>query len=169
MPESRFSIVRSLGRAAGLTTAAAAIGAFIAVLSAGVVDAQEKKPYPIFTADQFVAAMKTVGQAFTAVNGSLSKSEYDDAKAYLAISRDRLATTIQLWRDRGKDDAVKMLRDVLKQMDALDAALSVDQVDAANASAIAKQVGAGCEACHQVYREQDPQTKAYKIKAGSTD
>ena len=144
-------------------------GALIALVIGTVARAQEKKPYPIYTLDQFVAGMKTVGQALAAVNTSLGKDEYDDAKAYLAISRDRLATTITFWRDRRKDDAVKMLRDVLTKMDALDNAMSADRVDPAAVKEIARQVGAGCQTCHQVYREQDPQTKAYKVKLGSTD
>jgi len=126
--------------------------------------AQEKKPYPIFTLDHFVAAMKTVGQAFTAMNTSLAANDIDETKAYLAISRDRLATTITFWRDRQKDDALRMLRDTLSKMDALDETLSADTVDRAAAGAIAKQVSGGCQACHQAYREQDPSTKAYRVK-----
>src|SRR5580765_6137842 len=131
-----------------------------------VSNAQEKKPYPIFTADHFVAAMKTIGQAFTAFNASLAANDVGESKAYLSITRDRLATTITFWRDRQKDDAVKMLRDVLKNLDAMDDALSMETVDRAAVAAIGKQVGAGCQACHQVYREQDPATKAYRFKAG---
>jgi cytochrome c556 len=148
-------------------------GVFIGVwlLAAAVLGAQnapEKKPYPIFTVDHFMAAMKTVGQAFTAVNASLpnaNNKDVSDAKAYVAITRDRLATTITFWRDRHRDDAVKTLRDTLAKLDALDDAMSADNVDPAAVSAIARQAGAGCQACHQVYREQDPATKAYRVKA----
>lgn len=136
--------------------------------SAGsVLNAQEQKPYPIFTLDHFVANMKTVGQAFAAVNASLARSEFEDSKAYLAITRDRLATTITFWRDRKKDDAVKMLRDALTKMDELDAALSVEKIDPTDVGARAKQVGAACGACHAIYREQDPNTKAYRLKTGN--
>jgi hypothetical protein len=128
--------------------------------------AQEKRPYPVFTPDHFVQAMKTVGQAFSAVNASLANSSVEDSKAYLAISRDRLATTITFWRDRQRDDAVRILRDTLTKMDALDAALSAGKIDQAATAAIVKQVGADCQACHQQYREQDPGTKAYRLKAG---
>src|SRR5262245_19420925 len=140
---------------------------FIVALVAlsSITSAQQKKPYPIFTLDHFVAAMKTVGQAFTAVNASLAADDVGESKAYLAISRDRLATTITFWRDRQKDDAIRMLRDVLGRLDALDEALSAEGVDQAAVAAIAKQVGAGCQACHQVYREQDPSTKAYRVKS----
>jgi cytochrome c556 len=139
----------------------------VLVLAAGAHATAQKKPYPIFTQDHFVSAMKTVGQAFAAVNAALAKNELEDSKAYLAISRDRLATTITFWRDRQKDDAVKILRDVVTKMDELDAALSIEKVDPTAVSAITKQIGALCQACHSVYREQDPATKAYRVKIGS--
>lgn len=140
-----------------------ALGVFVAV---AVTPAQEEKPYPIYTPDHFVAAMKTVGQAYALVNSSATKNDVDEAKAFLAISRDRLATTITYWRDRKKDDAVRLLRNVLTKMDELDAALSADTLDRAAVDAIGTQVEAGCVACHQQYREQDPVTKAFRIGAG---
>jgi len=126
--------------------------------------ADDQKPYPIFTADHFVIAMKTVGQAFTATNAAVAKNQTDDAKAYLAISRDRLATTITFWRDRKRDDAITMLRTALARMDDLDAALSAERVDARVTSNLTKQIGEACEACHQAYREQDPATKKFRFR-----
>jgi cytochrome c556 len=129
----------------------------------------QEKPYPIFTSEHFVSAMKTAGQAFAAVNASLGRGEFEDSKAYLVISRDRLATTITFWRDRKKDDAIKMLREAVARMDDLDVALSADTIDPAAVAARVKQVGAACEACHAMYREQDPVTKAYKVKTGTVE
>jgi hypothetical protein len=146
---------------------AAAVAMIVLISAAGV--AQEKKPYPIFTSEQFVAAMKTIGQAFTATNGALGRNELDDAKAYLAISRDRLATTITFWRDRHADDAVRMLRASLARLDELDAALSADTVDRGKVADIAKQAEATCEACHAAYRDQDPATKEYRFKGVAVD
>jgi cytochrome c556 len=141
--------------------------AIAAAVTVGRIPATaQDKPYPVFTAKHFVAAMKTVGQAFAAVDNSLAKGELEDSKAYLAISRDRLATTITFWRDRKRDDAVRILRDTLKKMDELDAALSVDTTDAAAVRPRAAQVLQSCEACHAIYREQDPVTKAYRLKMG---
>src|SRR4051794_292545 len=133
----RFEIRRSAGRAI--------LMAILGIAGVGAAAADDKKPYPIFTAEQFVAAMKTVGQAFTATNAAVTRSETDDAKAYLAISRDRLATTITFWRDRHRDDAVRMLRQTLSLMDQLDVALSAEQVDAAATGNLARQIGASCQ------------------------
>ena len=158
-------LVAASGRRRRAATAVV-VGALGVVVAIAVTAAQEEKPYPIYTPDHFVAAMKTVGQAYALVNNSATKSDVDEAKAFLAISRDRLATTITYWRDRKKDDAVRMLRDVLTKMDELDAALSADTLDRTAVDAIGKQVEAGCGACHQAYREQDPVTKAFSIGAG---
>jgi cytochrome c556 len=151
-----------LGYLTGLLVVFGAVGG-------GALTTGQEKPYPIFTAEQFVSAMKTVGQAFAAVNASLGRNEFEDSKAYLVISRDRLATTITFWRDRKKDDAIKMLRDAVARLDDLDAALSADTIDPAAVAARVKQVGAACEACHAIYREQDPVTKAYKLKTGTIE
>jgi hypothetical protein len=141
----------------------------VGVASSGAEAAAQEKPYPIFTAEHFVAAMKTVGQAFAAVTASIGRNEFEDSKSYLAISRDRLATTITFWRDRTKDDAIKMLRDTVTKMDDLDVALSADKIDPAAVAARVKQVGAACQACHAIYREQDPVTKLYKMKTGTAE
>ena len=142
-----------------LTIAVAAV-----VMGAGLI---AQKTNPVFTYDDFNNAMKTLGRNFAAVNSLLSKNDFEGAKGQLARSRELLATTITFWRDRKKDDAVKMLRDELTKFDELDAALSAEKVDGARVTAVAKQAGAACQACHAAYREQDPTTKAYRLKAGS--
>jgi len=152
----RTSVRRSAGRAILI--------AILGIAGLRPAAADDKKPYPVFTAEQFVAAMKTIGQAFTATNAAVTRSETEDAKAYLAISRDRLATTITFWRDRNREDAVKMLRDTVALMDQLDGTLSAERVDASAAGNLAKQIGASCAACHQKYRDQDPSTKSYRFK-----
>ena len=127
--------------------------------------AQEKAPkYPIFTADHLDEAMKTIGLAFTLTGSAIDKNSPENAKDYLIRARDQLATTITYWRDRKNEDAIATLRETLKKMDALDAAMSADAVDMKVASTLAASVGASCQACHSKYREQDPATRAYRVK-----
>jgi cytochrome c556 len=126
--------------------------------------AQDKKPYPVFTAQQFTAAMKTVGQAWTAANGAVGSGQTEDAKAYVAITRDRLATTVTFWRDRKRGDAAGTLRQTLALLDRLDGALSVEPVNAAAVAGLAREVDDSCRACHQTYREQDPATRAFRFR-----
>ena len=122
--------------------------------------------YPVFTAPNFVTNMKLVGPNFAAINADLGKKDFESAKAHLVRTRELLAVTITYWRDRKQDEAIKILRETLTKMDELDTALSSDSVDSDAATAIAKQIGAGCGRCHGLYREQDPATKAFKFKNG---
>ena len=111
--------------------------------------------------------MQLLGRNFGGVNASLAKGDFETAKAQNVRSRELLAITITYWRDRQKDDAVKILRDTLTKMDELDTALSAEKVDPAAVTGIAKQIGANCGGCHGKYREQDPATKAYHFKKGA--
>jgi cytochrome c556 len=144
-----------------------ALVAAVVVAAAASTAAQTR--YPIFTLDNLVSTMKTVGRNFTGVNQSIANNDFEAAKAQLARSREQLALTITFWRDRHRDDAIKMLREALARMDALDATLSAETVDKNVAGAAVKEVGGSCETCHTVYREQDPVTKAYRVKSGFTD
>ena len=143
-----------------------ALGVATVLLAAGMGTALAQTPprYPIFTADHLHDAMKTAGLAFELTDASVGKNDFENAKDYLIRARDWLAPTITFWRDRKADDAVTMLRDTLAKLDALDAALSAQSVDRAAASGLVKQAAASCEACHAKYREQDPSTKAYRVK-----
>lgn len=125
----------------------------------------QTQQYPIFTTDHLNSAMTTVGLAFGLTRHSIDKNDPQLAKDYLLRARDQLATTITFWRDRKKDDAIAILRDTLKKMDALDTAMSAEKVDMAATADLARQVNTSCEACHAKYREQDPITKAYRVRA----
>jgi hypothetical protein len=145
-------------------TALAALAAL--ALGGSLAIAQQPSPkYPIFTADHLDQAMKTVGLAYGLTRSAIDKKDTTNAKDYLVRARDQLATTITFWRDRKRDDAIAILRETLKKMDALDAEMSVETVNMSAVSALAASVGASCEACHTKYREQDPATKAFRVRA----
>jgi hypothetical protein len=138
------------------------------VLAVGIGSAiavAQTPQYPVFTTDHLHSAMTTVGLAFGLARHSIEKNDPLLAKDYLLRARDQLATTITFWRDRKKDDAIAILRDALKKMDALDTAMSAEKVDMPAAAELARQVNTSCEACHAKYREQDPITKAYRVRA----
>lgn len=129
--------------------------------------AQAQSQYPIFNQENFVSTMKTVGQNFGGVNQAVSAGDFESAKSRAIRAREQLATTITLWRQNKKDDAVTMLRSATQKLDELDTLLSKTPVDKDAAAAAVKQVGGTCQACHAVYREQDPTTKAFRFKAGT--
>ena len=141
-----------------LTATALALG------GAAALAQEQPQKYPVFTADHLDEAMKTVGLAFTLTRSAIDKNSAENAKDYLIRARDQLATTITYWRDRKNEDAISILRDTLKKMDALDAAMSADAADMKAASTLAVSVNQSCEACHAKYRVQDPATKAYRVK-----
>lgn len=139
----------------------------LAALALSVPLCAAQSAYPIFPFEEFARMMKSVGANWEGTTASIAKSDFAETKRRLTRSREQLAVTITFWRDHKKDDAVKMLRATLVKMDELDGVLSVAAVDAGAAAARAKQVAAGCDTCHAVYRDQDPVTKAYRLKPGS--
>ena len=129
--------------------------------------AQQKNPYRDYTPEKFAENMQTAGRNYAAVTDLLAKREYEPAKAQLTRAREQLAITITFWRDRKKDDAVKLLRDALRAMDDLDVTLSAELLQPPDISTAANRVAAACEACHARHRDQDPATKSYRIKPES--
>jgi cytochrome c556 len=142
----------------------------LAVLALSTIAAAataQQSEYPIYTQDDFVKTMKSVGQNFGAINTALTANDFEEAKGRVVRSREQLATTVTFWRKNKKEDAIKMWRAAISKMDELDTALSAENVDKDAAAALVKQVGAACGACHAQYREQDPATKVYRLKPGS--
>jgi cytochrome c556 len=129
--------------------------------------AQKKNPYLNYTEAKFVENMQAAGRNYGAVSTFIAGADYESAKAQLTRAREQLAITITFWRDRQKDDAIRMLREALTGMDGLDAALGATPIDQAVLKAASARVDSACAACHAMYREQDPATKAYRLKPGS--
>jgi hypothetical protein len=134
------------------------------VTDAAAAQTQKKNPYRNYTEEKFVENMQAAGRNYAAVTNLIGGGDYESAKAQLTRAREQLAITITFWRDRQKDDALKMLREALDGMDGLDTVLGANPVDAAAVKASSARVNAACSACHAVYREQDPATKAYRLK-----
>ncbi|MCY4659489.1 MAG: hypothetical protein OXF93_06715 [Acidobacteria bacterium] len=151
----------------------------LAVLSAAVIattvaitavsSARAQTEYPIFTHDHFEGMMKTLGPNLAGMNASLADGDFDTAKARVVLVRQQLATTITFWRDNERDDAIGFLRAAIGRVDALDDVLSEASIDPAAVTAAAAEIGAACDTCHAVYREQDPATGDYRLKPGSVD
>ena len=143
------------------------LGAVATVLSGAAPRAQDgPKPYPIYTAAHLAGTMETLGPNFAAAVRALEAGDHPVAKERLARAREQLATTITFWRQRERNDAIRFVRTAIDGMDDLDAALSGESVDARPAAALAGEVEATCNACHAVYREEDP-AGGYRLKPGS--
>ena len=142
------------------------LGVFVALalFLANAAAAQKKNPYRNYSEEKFVENMQAAGRNYGAVTNLIAGADYESAKAQLTRAREQLAITITFWRDQQKDDAVRMLREALTGMDGLDAALGAASIDPAALKAASGRVDAACSACHAIYREQDPTTKAYRLK-----
>ena len=114
--------------------------------------------------EEFDRAMKTIGAALEGVEEALGSASYMEAKTPLALSRQVLASTRPEWAANGQPDAVRMNREAVAALDALDKALSATAVDAPAVAAAFEDVTRACDACHATYREGDPQT-GYRIRS----
>ena len=114
--------------------------------------------------EEFDSAMKTIGAALAVAEEALGSASYVEAKTPLALSRQVLASTRPEWEANGEPDAVRMNREAVAALDALDKALSATAVDAALVTAALEAVNRACDACHGVHREGDAQT-GYRIRS----
>jgi cytochrome c556 len=144
--------VRTLG-AAALTV----------MLTSGLALAQ-RNPYRNYSEEKFVQNMQSADRNYSAVKAFVANTDYESAKAQLTRAREQMALTITFWRDANNADAVAMLRRALTSMDDLDVTMSAEKVDPAAVSAASERLAAACQACHAAYREQDPITKAYRVR-----
>jgi len=130
-------------------------GAAWGLVAAAAVAGAGQERYPIFTADQFVETMRTVGPNVAAARRALDNGDLPTAKAQLVRSREQLATTITFWRDRQQEEAIGYLREAVRALDAIDDALSREPVDHGAVDTLTRRLDAACAACHGTYREGD--------------
>jgi cytochrome c556 len=158
---------RTLLRSGAVRFTLMATGSLLVGMAASPGTLAQKNPYRNYTEEKFVQNMQTAGRNYAAVTDLLAKMDYESAKAQLTRAREQLAITTTFWRDKKKDNALRLLRDALDRTDDLDAALSEEQVNPPAIAAASQRLGAACQACHALYRVQDPATKAYRLKPGS--
>jgi cytochrome c556 len=133
--------------------------AFVAL--ATVVTAQQK----VTTADDLDKVMKKAS-AFRQVDKAVQSNNAADAKAQLAIVKAAVLESQSFWITHKKDDAVKMNKESLARLEALEKVLSAPALDIAAATASFKEAGGACRACHQQYRVEDDNNN-YTLKPGS--
>ena len=134
--------------------------AVVIVVGTGTLAAAQKVVGP----EEFDRAMKTIGAALEGVVEALGSASYVEAKTPLALARQVLASTRPEWETNGQPDAVRMNREAVAALDALDETLSATTVDAAAVAAGLADVTRACDACHATYREGDAQT-GYRIRS----
>ena len=130
------------------------------VVSTGTLGIAQKVVGP----DELDRAMKTIGTAIERVHEAVGSEAYLAAKTPLALSRQVLASTRPVWETTDEPDAVRMTREAVHALDALDTVLSTSLVDAGAVTAAVEDVTRACNACHASYREGD-ETTGYRMKS----
>lgn len=138
--------------------------ALVAVFVTGLAISTQQNPYRNYTEEKFAQNMQSADRNYSAVQALIAKNDYESAKAQLTRAREQMAITMTFWRDAKRDDAVAMLRKALTGMDDLDVALGAEKVDPSAIAAASEHIATACQACHAAYREQDPSTKAYRVR-----
>jgi cytochrome c556 len=133
----------------------------LCVALGSVVIAQQK----VVTVQELDAVMKKAG-AFRQVDKAVQSNNAADAKAQLAIVKQAVLDSQSFWVAHKKDDALKMNKEALAKIDALEKVLSAGNLDVAAATAAFKETGGACRSCHQQYRAEDA-NNAYILKPGS--
>ena len=116
--------------------------------------------------DDFDRAMKTIGAAMDGTREAIGSESYIEAKTPLALARQTLASTRPVWETDEEPAAVRMTREAVAALDALDKALSPRTADPAAVAAALDDVTRGCDACHATYREGDERT-GYRIRSAT--
>ena len=124
--------------------------ALVMVCSTAAVMAQK-----VTTAEQLDQAMKRVGPAQGATTKAIQSMAYDDARKNAATIKQALIDAEEFWVVNKKDDALKMNKEAVAKVTALEKALSAPTPDQQAVMAAFKEVGGTCAACHKQYRAQD--------------
>jgi cytochrome c556 len=129
--------------------------AAVMALAGATVMAQGK----IATLADHVALMKSNAQANGALNKTVGSGDFAGARMQVTTLRQNLTTLQTFWMEKKNADAVKVVKEGLGRLDALDTLLGAATVDQVAAQAAAKEFGGGtCGACHKMLREGDAQT-----------
>jgi cytochrome c556 len=115
------------------------------------------------TAEDLDKLMKQIGQNQGPAGKAIQSMAYADARKHVAAVKQALMDAENFWVANKKDDAVKMNKDAVARVTAVEQALAASSPDQQAAMAAFKQVGATCGACHKAYRAQD-ENQQYILK-----
>jgi cytochrome c556 len=118
----------------------------VTMLAGAVLTAQQK----VTTPEELDKTMKAVGAAQGATGKAINSMAYADARKSVAEIKLLLTGAEAFWVAKSKDDAVKMSKEVIANIDKLDAILAAPTVD--QAAALGAMKTAGCGGCHKAYR-----------------
>jgi cytochrome c556 len=104
--------------------------------------------------------------AFRQVDKAIQSNNAADAKKQPAVVKAAVDESRTFWVEHKREDALKLNKESIAKLDALDKVLSSPTLDVAAATAAFKEAGGACRACHQIYRAEDANNE-YMLKPGS--
>jgi cytochrome c556 len=129
------------------------------VVAFGSVVAAQKAATP----DDLDKAMKRLQPANAAAGKAIQSMAYADAKTHVATVKQALIDADAFWVASKRDDAIKLSKDAVAKVTALEQALSAPTPDQQAVLTAQKQVGGTCASCHKAFRAQD-ENQQYILK-----
>lgn len=126
------------------------------VLGVAVVAAADKAP------EDYVKAMKAIGDANGKLRPLVTAKDYDGIAAAAAGLKPAVAVTAKYWADKKVEDAAKLSADVVKAVGDLETAAKAK--DDAGITAAAGVIGGSCRTCHTAHRSEKLPDGSYEIK-----
>ena len=111
-------------------------------------------------------AMKRVSAANAATAKAIKSGAFAEAKTSVAEVKQALMDAENFWVMNKKDDAVKMSKEAIAKVTAVEQAVSAAAPNQEAVFAAVKEVGGACTACHMAYRVQN-EDKTYSLKPGT--
>jgi cytochrome c556 len=130
-------------------------GAAALVVIWTAVVAGQTQTQKVTTPAEFDKVMKAVNQTNGQINKAIKSGAYADAKAALAVLRQHFEAAGTFWETHKKDDVLKLNKDALAKIDALDKVLAGAPADTTAIQTAHSTMGATCRACHKENRAQD--------------
>jgi Cytochrome C' len=147
-------------------SAAASAAIILLACSTAIINSQDDNK--VTTPEALDKVMKKAGPALQATNKALGSGATADARTELGTLRQAILDSQQFWIEKKREDAVKMNKETLAKIDALDTLLTDSGTDPAAATKALKEVGGACRSCHTKYRAQDAENN-YILKPGSLE
>lgn len=132
-----------------------AVAAMAAVLSIGIVAANEKAPA------EYVAAMKGINAAAGPLRGHLTAKDYDGIVADVAALTPHAKVSAKFWEDKKVEDAAKWAKEVVTALGDLEKAAKAKNEE--GVAAAGKVITGSCMTCHTAHRARNADG-TYEIK-----
>jgi cytochrome c556 len=123
------------------------------VINTAMTDLAKRLPAPMTPEEEALSKlMKQVGPGFNALRQAVTASNGGDAAAHAAALKKHFTETAAFWKTKTYPDAIQWNEDAKREADALTAAATRADWDAAKT--LVPKLQAACASCHNQYRER---------------